>query len=114
MPRVYQLQNWYFTPHRLGKEALWDVHGNIFGHPKFPEGIKVHTSAVQSVRVGLEALEVQTRNSVYQCPYSSCKDPDGSFLDAEALFPEPPGEEALQALVTAIYTQRWEQGPPTR
>lgn len=61
-----ELKNWYIDRGCIG-------HGNVYGNPKFPDGLQIHTSIVQAVElVAAGLIELHTMNSVYVCRISEC------------------------------------------
>lgn len=64
---MYILKNWYIENN--------NAFGNVIGNPKFIEGLSIHTSKIQDIKIDEEKEEaiIITRNSEYHCPLDSCK-----------------------------------------
>ena len=69
MNRGFRLKNWYIGQAKKGCIG----HGNVYSNPKFPDGLQIHTSIVQTVELGAAGhVELHTKNNVYVCQISEC------------------------------------------
>lgn len=61
----YRLKLWSATVFHGMPFILW---GRVYGNPKFPDGLVIHTSQVVGVKDCGDHKEVETMNSIY-CIY---------------------------------------------
>ena len=52
------IKNWYWAPRG---EGCWAVGGEVYGHPEFVDGVRIHTSPVEQRRRKLIITKSGTR-----------------------------------------------------
>lgn len=67
---MVQLSNWYLE--KKG-DGIYLAHGIVKGHPRFPDLLPIHTSAIISVKVDTDAVLIQTSNTLYFCSMKECR-----------------------------------------
>jgi hypothetical protein len=65
-----RIENWGivsldFNPYQPPEAQAKGLAGTVFGHPEFPDGADITTSAIQGVRTEGDHIFVQTRSREY-------------------------------------------------
>lgn len=69
------LYYWYIKRHtRFDGTKYARAYGNVVGHRKWPNGMRVHTSRIENIEVEEENDQViiQTLNTEYRCRLADC------------------------------------------
>lgn len=53
----YELRGWYISD----SWGSWLARGSVYGHPKFKDGQRIHTSAIVSIVPGETSMVVMTK-----------------------------------------------------
>ena len=72
--KLNTLRRWYLGEYEWKGEKVLLAYGRFFNRPGLYEGMKGHTSVVQSVKINHEEkeFEIQTMNTLYHCSFDSC------------------------------------------
>lgn len=59
---IVRIENWTMTPSFTGLTA--SLYGNVYGHPRLPEGVQAYTSPI--VALDEPGSRCETMNTVYE------------------------------------------------
>lgn len=94
----YELRGWYISD----SWGSWLARGSVYGHPKFKDGQRIHTSAIVSIVPGETSMVVMTKNSTYVCQYDECLDSTLDFLKDTRLIQEGNADDIRQCILTYV------------